>query len=364
MRFKFLVIISIALLFNKTGFSQSVDISSVTCFYKMSDKIASGKSISEQEWEQLFNTSGYKISAQSDVRKKVIRNMISFAYDTTLIAEKDSILKIDLMANFSNTELFLNSLTLQNYLDMKKNDSALRKFIKNYDFSSVESKSIERLKEVLINPIDSLITFPSVNILCYEPDAQSKPKGIVIDYNYFFKNDGFNDDFLAHEMYHTYRRNFENQEYINTNNFTAQLNNIHNEGVADLIDKDKDVSKHFVKQNFPAEIITFYETAYNETPSQLEKFEKIILLFINKEIDEDTFNTKLANFFPFGGHPNGFYMTSLIVEAGLRTELFENFYNPHAFLVLYNKAAKQLDSFIFSEEVVEYSNELAKKYYR
>lgn len=357
-------VISIILLVSKTAFSQNIDISSVKYFYNVSDKIASGKSISEQEWEHLFETSGYKISAQSDVRKKVIRNMMNFAYDATLSAEKDSILNIDIMANFNNNELLLNSLTIQNYIDMQQNDVALREFLKKYDFESIENQSIERLKEVLINPIDSLITFPSVNILCYEPDAQSKPKGIVIDYNYFFKNNGANDDFLAHEMYHTYRRNFEKQEYINTNNFTFQLNNLHNEGVADQIDKNKDVSKHFEKQNYPKKIIQFYETAYNETPSLLEKFEQITLSFIHKEIDEETFNKKLTNFFSFGGHPNGFYMTSLIVEAGLRTELFEKFYNPHDFLVLYNKAAKKLDGFVFCDEVMEYSNELANKYYR
>ncbi len=357
------IVITVILLICTPVFSQDIDISSVKSFYKVSDKIASGKSISDKEWEKLFNTSGYYISARSDIRKKVIRNMMRFAYDPSLSAEKDSILNIDIMANFSNNELFLNCLTIRNYLDMQQNEVALRNFLKEYDFDSIKDQSIQRLKDVLIDPIDSLITFPSVNILCYEPDAQSKPKGIVIDYNYFYKNNGANDDFIAHEMYHTYRRNFESKEYIKTNNFTFQLNNIHNEGVADQIDKDKDVSKHFEKQDFPDQIIQFYENAYKETPSQLEKFEQITLSFLHKEIDEDTFNKKLANFFPFGGHPNGFYMTSLIVEAGYRTELFENFYNPHAFLVLYNKAAKQLGGFVFCDEVMQYSNELAAKYY-
>nr|WP_319397660.1 DUF5700 domain-containing putative Zn-dependent protease [uncultured Carboxylicivirga sp.] len=359
-----LLVILIALAVFKIGAGQTINISSVKYFYTVSENITSGKVISQNDWEKLFNTSGYSISAQSAVRKKVIKNMMLYAYSDKYITERDSVLKIDLLKNFSNNELFLSRLTLQNYLEMQKNDSALKEFLNNYDFKDLEISSTKRLKEFLYKPVDSLITFPSVNLLCYEPDAQSKPKGIVIDFNYFYKNDGNNDDFLAHEMYHTYRRNFEKPEYIRYNNFTSQLNNIHNEGVADLIDKNQEVSKHFDNLNIPDEIVDMYVDAYKNTPSKLKEFETIVLSFLHKEIDENTFNTKLKYFFQFGGHPNGFYMTSLIVKAGYKNELIKNFYNPHEFLILYNLAARKLGDFVVSDEVVEYSAQIAKQYYR
>lgn len=356
------IIITLAVF--KIGIGQTIDISSVNYFYTVSENIKSGKDITEDDWAKLFSTSGYNISAQSAVRKIVIKNMMLYAYSDNYITERDSVLKIDLLKNFSNNELFLSRLTLQNYLEMQNKDSVLKEFLSNYDFKELEVSSSQRLKEFLSNPVDSLITFPSVNLLCYEPDAQSKPKGIVIDFNYFYKNDGNNDDFLAHEMFHTYRRNFENSEYIKYNNFTSQLNNIHNEGVADLIDKNKDVTKHFENLNIPEEIVGMYVDAYKNTPLKLQEFETIVHSYLHEEIDEATLNKKLKYFFQFGGHPNGFYMTSLIVEAGFKNELIGNFYNPHEFLLLYNKAAKKLDDFVLSKEVVKYSAQIAKKYYR
>lgn len=60
--------------------NQRVDLSSVECFFVLESKISSGRGVDEDDWNVLFNTSGYKISATSAMRKKIIKEMMLVAY--------------------------------------------------------------------------------------------------------------------------------------------------------------------------------------------------------------------------------------------------------------------------------------------
>jgi DNA-directed RNA polymerase subunit E'/Rpb7 len=114
-----------------------VDLSSVDSFFSFVHKIESGYDPTEQDWQMIFETKGYSISAKSDIRKQVISEMMLTAFSPSYLSRRDSVLNIPLDANISNQVAYLSQLTLENYLDMKQNKVFLEKQLANYDFSNL-----------------------------------------------------------------------------------------------------------------------------------------------------------------------------------------------------------------------------------
>lgn len=361
-------LILLFLLIVQFSFSQEnskIDLSSVDAFFTISKKIASNEAITNSQWEYLFNTKGYKISAKSELRKEVVKNMMIFAFDEHCKQQKDSILKIDVAKNLSNPNKFLSKLTLDNFLRMKNKMDTLQKFRNEYDFNDILLKSKNKLHNFLLNPVDSLIKSPKIAMLCHELDAQAKSDGIVIDFNLFYERSkqNLNISFLAHEMFHIYRNNYENKELINSSNLLIEINKVQNEGIADLIDKTlESLVENLQEMEYPQAIIDMYVSTYSDTPNKLEKMDSITKSFLKNEITEKEFNAKFKNFFIFGGHPNGLYMTEIIKKAGYVNELKKYFYSPIDFIKTYNKAAKKENVYVFSSEFVDYLNRLDAKY--
>jgi hypothetical protein len=355
----FIGILSQIILAQNTG--DFINSSSVDKFFEISKVIASGKEPSENEWEALFETAGYKIRAHRDI----IRNMAIFAFHPGYEQQRDSILKFSIVDDMSDDSKTSSKLTLINFLDMKNNLNALEEFRNTYDFNSLKERSEKRLKSFLKNTVDSLIVFPSINLLCQEADAQSKPKGIVIDFNLFYKqvpNDE-NINFLAHEMFHSYRRHFENKELVKSNNLMRQIDNLQNEGTADLIDKTlNSLTQKLINWGYPQSFVDFYISTYENTPDKLQVMDSITCSFIHKEINEEEFNKQLKDFFILGGHPNGYYMTNTIKEAGLIDELIARFDSPVDFIKIYNQAAREKNTYVLSNEFISYLEQLELKY--
>jgi len=338
-----------------------IDLSSSDQFFEISKVIASGKEPAENDWEALFETAGYQVRAHRDI----IRNMAIFAFHSGYEQQRDSILKFSIVDDMSDDSKVLSKMTLTNFLDMKNNFNTLEEFRNTYDFNSLKESSEERLKSFLKDPVDSLIVFPSINLLCQEADAQSKPKGIVIDFNLFYKQvpNHENINFLAHEMFHTYRRNFENKKLVKSSNLMRQIDNLQNEGTADLIDKTlNSLTQKLITWGYPQSFVDFYISTYDNTPEKLQVMDSLTCSFIHKEIDEEEFNKQLKDFFIFGGHPNGFYMTNIIKEAGLIDELIARFYSPVDFIKIYNQAAGEENTYVFSNEFIHYLEKQELKY--
>lgn len=350
----FLILISVLSLSNHAQ-GQEIDLSSVDSFFIIKDKISSGKAINESDWADLFNTKGYKISARSSARKDIIREMMLLAYDEELKAKKDSILNISIEENIKKPYDLLRQMTLFNFIDYSKNDKKIKAFRNEYDFISIPKLSAKRLKSFLINPIDSLISSPSINFLCYEPDAQSKGDDIVCDFNLFFKQaQAERINFIAHETFHKYRCNFVNSSLFKSNVLLQEIDKLQDEGIADLIDKKENLLESLSGKGLPELFIKQYIEAYKNTPKILQEFDSLVNSCLNKQISNEQLESKLNNFFLSGGHPNGYYMARLIEKAGLRKEMLNKFYSPVDFIKIYNQAAQKGGGYVFSNELIAY----------
>jgi hypothetical protein len=317
----------------------NIDLSSVDLFFNIKKGLEVGMTPSDAEWETLLESKGYSIRMTTKESKERLKRIIIIAFSPKLKQQQDSILKISITDNMDDWDKVASKLMMDNFLDMKENMVRLEDFRNNYDFNVLIQKSKERLKSFLKNPIDSLIVFPSVNLLCQEPDAQSKPKGIVIDFNLFYKQELTNDNvnFLAHEMFHTYRRNFTNKQFIQSYQLIRQIDKLEDEGVANMIDKTIASLLHKLKiMGYPQSLINLYDTEYKNTPQKLQTVDSITCSFIDKKISKEEFDKQMKGFFLFGGHPNSLYMTDVIQKAELKNELLDNFYNPVKFVEIYH----------------------------
>ena len=340
----------------QNGQQQSlIDLSSVDKFFEIADKISLNKDISEDDWNDLFATLGYRIVGFNRARRTIHQEMLTVAFSDNQQIIRDSILNLS-TEDLQNDRTYLARITLINFLDIKENQKELRLFRDTYDFDAIKKLSIDELKSFLIQSVDSLIVFPSIAMICNEWGAWFSQSGIAYDFNFFYHStEEGKAKMLAHEMFHTYRANFVNMN-IKSSLFQG-LNILQDEGIADLIDK-KDIESFF-ELGTPQEFIDLFVSAYNNTPQILNNLDTIVDSFTNNEINEEQFNEHVEETL-FMFRANGYYMAKLIKNAGLMEEMLKTFYSHVEFLKLYNIAAKKANVYVLSDEFIKFVENIEK----
>ncbi|ANQ49926.1 hypothetical protein MY04_2557 [Flammeovirga sp. MY04] len=337
-----------------------IDFTTVDSFFIVKEKLQKEELPSEEEWDQLFNSTGYKVAGRDQSREGYIK-LIKLAYYPPSQSEKDSILQFTLKEDLSNMQDYFLKITVENFIKVGEMEKELLTYREQYDFDQKIDAAKEKLKDFLIDPTDSLITVPSISAAIFEPEAYAYPSGIVIDLNKSFQDsDEELIGFFSHELYHMYRSKFGNKEYANHNGFTRAIEKLHNEGVADLIDKQDTV---FDSKLYPKQFTDIYGEAFNSTSQTLEQFDVLTCKFVKGEISEEEYNSTTQNMFVFGGHPNGFSMTRSIVKNGQKEALVTNFANSLVFIRLYNEAAKVQGKYVFSDELMTYVDQLEDQFF-
>ena len=339
---------------SNTRSDASIEYSSVDAFFQLADKISSRTQPTEEEWTALFETQGFKrcIAETFDERSIFIRQAMEFAFNPEKVAGKDSIMRVPVADIVSDWEALLLRVMLDNYLDMKEHQTEIKEHIHTMKPEELMLKARQRLAGFLVNPVDSLISPIPISLVCMEPDALSLSDRIVWDCNLFYKqSEEENVNNLAHEMFHAYRRHFEQSM---KHSLLRLIDGWLNEGVADLIDKESvsDLSVAFIRYGFPESYVEAYNEVYQSTPQMIKELEQLTLSFAHNEIDEKEYKSKLPEFDQYGGHPNGFYMTTLIKNAGLEKELISSFNSPVEFMKLYNKSVAK--EYALGSEFMDY----------
>ncbi len=364
---KMMITLLVNLVLSQTIFAQeqnnpvSIDLSSADLFFEIKKELEAGNVPTEEDWETLLESRGYRIRMSTKESKERLRRIIEFAFMPKFQKQCDSILEMSLADNLNDWDKVSSKLMMLNFLEMKKNMKVLENFRNSYNFNAVEQKSKAILKNFLKNPIDSLIEFPPISILCQEADAQVKGKNILIDFNVFYQYEqtGVAVKLFAHELFHSYRENFTNKKLLKSYELIRQIDKLENEGIANMIDKTLEIILQQLKDmKYPKILIDSYELAYKNTPRKLQTMDSIACLFIDNKIEKQEFDKKMEEFFMFGGHPYSIYMTNVIRKVGLKNELIEHFYNPIKFIEIYNDAAKENGIFVFSEKFVRFLKEL------
>lgn len=337
--------------------AQTVDLTSVDAFFKISSTLREGKEISVEQWNDFDSSSGYKkFSERKDKTLiNIIKSSMNIVFGNGTIAEKDSILSITQEEMNRNTTMLLKKLILINYLDMNDNYESIKSFRENYDFNALVEKAKQRLSSFLGKSIDTTTKFKPVYFHFINADGGVRDDALYVDLNLIYKQtEEQRVNFLSHEYFHNYRENFENHDF----NYKCDLNHcidfIQNEGIADLIDKSEGYEKYFTDVGELPEMVSTWVRLYNQAQSDLERFHNLIIRYSKYEISENEMVDEIIEIVKFNGHPIGFFMANHIVSAGYKNEMLKTFYNPYEFFSLYNKAAKEQNLFRLSNEFMDY----------
>lgn len=318
---------------------------------KIAELLLSDSVVSDQSWENLFNSNGfenYLIYSNSTAQKRSIRYALETVFDPSHKSRLDSLLNIP---HKMDQDFFKLSL-IRNFNDLKHNFEKAKKFLQMTDFNDLMASGDSLARAYLPKRVqNSIPELYDAYMIVSDPDAKVMENAIVFDLNMAL-NSGEEGliKIIAHEFHHNYRKltakSFKHPLMI-------QLNKIHQEGLADLIDKEKPPIQEL--NLYPQDFIDAYNSDYTNTPQKLKKLDSLTSEFLNQSIDSLTFYSHLENYFGFGGHPNGFYIALKIVEKRNIQVLIDSYDDPIEFIRIYNEVARKSDNdHVFSSEFIEY----------
>jgi hypothetical protein len=347
--------------------AQSIDLSSVDEFFKVTSTLKEGKEISTEQWKSFDSSCSYVkyVKRKDQFVINSIKNTIDIVFGNDTLAKKDSILSITQEEMKNDPKKMFKKGILNNYLNINKNYESIKSFRQNYDFNALVGKARQRLSSFLGLSTDSTTRLKPVYFLFVTADGKNNEDAIYVDFNLIYKKtEKQRFDFLAHEFFHNYREKFENHNFNYKNSMNHCVDMIQNEGIADLIDKTEGYKKYFDGSGESPEITVIWENLYNQAQNDIERLQNLVLKYSKNEISENDMGNELDDIIRFNGHPIGFFMADHILSAGYKNELLDSFYNPYEFFSLYNKAAKEQNIFQLSNEFMDYLKGLTKEYYR
>jgi len=341
--------------------AQTVDLTSVDEFFKVTSALKEGKEISKTQWGNFDSSACYKNYAtrQNQFVINTIKSSIRIVFGRDSLFKKDSILNITKTDMKKSPKMMFRKNLLINYLSVNNNYESIKSFRENYDFNKLLDKSKQRLSSFLGQSLDSTIEFKPIYFLFITADGKNNDDALYVDLNLIYKKtESQRINFLAHELFHNYREYFENHNFNYKTDLNYILDMIQNEGIADLIDKNNGYKSYFTEQGKLSEQGEIFINLYHDAPNDLERLQDLVIKYSNKEISETKMIDKLMNIVKYNGHPIGFYMANQIVKAGYQNQMLKTFYNPYKFYDLYNKAAKKNNISQLSNEFMEYLNYL------
>lgn len=307
--------------------------------------------VTDADWEELFKSSGYEhylIYSDSIEKKRLIRNALEIVFLPAHSNQLDSLLNIPLIMDKDYFKLSL----VHNFNHLKDNFDNAKTFLESTDFKRLIAAGDSLAKTYLPKRVqDSLPQLYNIHLILSDPDAKVMEDAIVFDLNMALSK-GKNEliEIIAHEFHHNYRElTAESYDHPLIN----QLTKIHQEGVADLIDKDTPPIEQM--SLYPVSVIEMYNSDFTSTPLKLKNLDSLTLAFLNDDIDSITYHERLENYFAFGGHTNGLYMSLTIVENKGMQVLVDSFDDPIEFIRIYNEVAQASPTeYAFSSEFMDY----------
>jgi len=346
--------------------AQTVDLSSVDEFFKVTSILKAGKSVTNEQWDSFDNSAAYRKDALREDKTfiKIIKSSINIAYIKDSLIKRENLLSITPEEMIESTTMLLEKRILINYLEVDKHYDSILAFRQTYDFNALIDKAIQRLSSFVGIQIDSTTKLKPVYLFFVDADGGVRDDALYIDFNLLYKlTEKQRVNFLAHEYFHDFREKFENHDFNYKCDLYYMLDMIQNEGIADRIDKSEGYEKYFSDVGESDEMVEIWVNLYNHAQRDLERFHDLTIKYSKGEISETEMIDELIEIVKFNGHHIGFYMANQIMDAGYKSEMLDTFYNPYRFYVLYNKSAKLLTLFQLSDEFMDYLRSITKGYY-
>lgn len=329
--------------------SSNFDFSGITQFWHIVSILKSNQLPSSSDWDNLFNTPGYKVLTSGEFSRQFFINEFTLVF---MPSKKEELQK----ALASRRDL----AHLNHFIKVRDNkqlmDEQLRK-LKSHNYSA---DAVKRTLEFL--PQSSVSEYPPVSFVIFENNGRGSSP-IVVDLAASINWDFMS--FLSHEFHHWYR-NRELQYAVSKVSWqdaylVDALSKIEAEGIADMVDKRDWFTK-------PSNAVSDYARQYiydvKRTPSVINRIDKLLSQLSSKPNSAHQIGMKISQTLPEKGHSTGYFMASLILQNIGKDELVSCVGNPFKFIKLYNQAAKQSSGQYpaFSDSAIKVIDLLISKY--
>lgn len=322
---------------------------------ELAGMIQEGQNINALQWQELFKTDGYRnylIYSDSLRKKELIKEVMLTVFNEDNQTTLDSLLSLPVEMNSNYFKLSL----VNNFYAIKTNFHAYKAFLESLDSEKV-IKEADSLAKLYIpkRHKSSLPKLYPVFMVSADADGQVMDNAIVIDLSLTYQSDHEGVvKFIAHEFHHNYRM-LKSKQYESP--LMIKLNGIQQEGIADLIDKEKPPLESLL--SLPKSLVDAYNQDYLKATENLKKLDSVSQLYFEKKMDDLELKKQLNGIVGFGGHTLGIYMSFLINERLGKEIMIETYDNPIRFFEIYNEVAIDVpDAHVFSNDFMEQIKEL------
>jgi hypothetical protein len=345
--------------YGQTTPNEKVNTSGAEAYFKIATLLEGGSADKAIPWQLLFQTPPYQMMISGK------------AIDTT-------VLKLEMRRMFSSTNPDVAtslSATEKYHQAYKDNQKQLEKYISVLHKVNVVDSIKALLYPFLPARLKTEALVPTLFYLNYGSADATGLGGIVInDLLHSYKIDTYKFGLLAaHEAFHSVVSNAFQQKLKQNIDYNATyfnllyfLQNVSEEGMADLIDKPILLQKSSPLYTEVKEL-----TANDETlsVSLIRKLASVLTQAYRSDqalLPYGSF-TALANTFgKNGGHMPGRFMGSTIKKAGLLKAHIESVEDPVSFILTYNAAVKKSNKkyAVFSKESIAFLQSVKNKYWQ
>ena len=351
-----ILIITVFSCSNKTA-HQTIDTEAVTKFWEITEILKEDSVLTDSLWLSYYTLVGNKRYMEYNRSEQNVadhRKFLALFFRPSL---SDS-LQLTLESGESeNNDIF------QNLRFIKDNENELKEYTNIITSPQYFQDCIGLAKEYL--PKGEYESIPNelktyLQTFTYDAAIQGNYMyyglTVVYDFDKFRKG-----AVIAHEIHHLLRKNKALKNVLSKRDSATYhiVDQINNEGIADLIDKE-------LVLNHSKELLLgslFKEALFDQAESVIPKLDSCFIINSNKAeafVSKKDFRVITSY---LNGHLPGFYMAHVIKRNGKLQELINHSDNPFYIFYLYNEVAKKdkKQPQTYSDSSIEYLRKLEKK---
>lgn len=333
------------------------DFSGLKEFWKIVSILEKDEKPSEEDWKSLFETPGYRILIEEEFPVGFFEKYFTLAFTPSRAEDMRSEMeKEGLVGKYLN-----------HYVRVRDKRDEIRKQEERLRTTPIMKEVLDYAREYL--PEDAIPKYPAptISFVIFGPDARGYSP-IVMDILFTIDMNDCLPLLLAHEIHHYYRNRstefiFPEKESADSYIFWT-INQIHLEGVADMIDKRRLFFRGGTLEN--TEWAEEYRGYLEEIPNVIKDMNELLGEYngVHDEKTRKNIADRLLKTVPMSGHPLGYYMAEKIIENSGKEQLIREIGSPFAFFRLYNRTAETDGSEYpaFSRKAMNTLSELESKY--
>ncbi len=271
----------------------------ITQFWKIVSILKSNQQPNSSDWDNLFNTPGYKVLIIGEFSKQFFIDEFTLVF---MPSKKDELQK----TLASGRDL----AHLNHFIKIRDNKPLMDEQLRKLQRHNYSADAVKRTLEFL--PQSSVSEYPPVSFVFFENNGRGSSP-IVVDLAASIEWDFMS--FLSHEFHHWYR-NRELQYAVSKVSWedaylVDAFSKIEAEGIADMVDKRDWFTK---SSNAVSDYARQYIYDVSRTAAVINRIDKLLSQLNSNPNSARQIGMQISQTLPERGHSTGYYMASLILQ--------------------------------------------------